>query len=665
MKGLEYLMIISFVLAADKPFKMPSKAFAPYINVEVKPPMDMAAVDSELGNKWFTLGFINSDGQGKPTWPGSHPINKGDPNPFFLDNIKSLRAKGGDVILAFGGLAGGANTAAGSELALNIQSLPTITDKLGTLTAAYRTVIDAYQAKHVDFDIEAMAIDNDQGSVDLRFKALNILRKEYPEMLFSFTIPCFPTGLAPNGIKLLKSSIDNNFKIDVVNIMTMDFGAERAPDGKASMGKYSISAAEGTRKILQDLGMEAKGTKIGITPMIGNNDVLGEVFTVANAQEVVDYAMKNDYVSILSFWALHRDNGAPITEVLSLSNQVTDKKFAYSSIFAKFKSNDPVPEDTNGNNNDNNNNNNNNNQPQAPSVWADFRFGSFDSFCKQSGLALCTLVGGGKEPLCYARDLETFMPIFQPATLGIHIIAFIMTVVMISNINVKYTAVGREEMVIFFYMYAMLTVLEFFVISGLIPKNLSIQPVFVAAHSALVTATLFCLFMNGFVPFQFMEDGSARSLWTLRLSTIVVFGICYFISIATFKNIIFSAMNPTLLWIVYLILGAFLGIGYFVTQLVVIFSQIDDRTPIFDIVLAGFFAVVSQICLFVFSTKACEYFEHYIDGLFFSTIFNLLSVMMIYKYWCGITKEDLEFAVGYKSESWDLKDPLLSNDAKY
>lgn len=34
------------------------------------------------------------------------------------------------------------------------------------------------------------------------------------------------------------------------------------------------------------------------------------------------------------------------------------------------------------------------------------------------------------------------------------------------------------------------------------------------------------------------------------------------------------------------------------------------------------------------------------DGLFFANTLILLSVMMVYKYWDSITKEDLEFSVG-------------------
>lgn len=80
-----------------------------------------------------------------------------------------------------------------------------------------------------------------------------------------------------------------------------------------------------------------------------------------------------------------------------------------------------------------------------------------------------------------------------------------------------------------------------------------------------------------------------------------------------------------------------------------------------------------KVTLFLFSVEICDAIKHYIDGLLFFEIFILLayvppftsslasakpinSVMMIYKYWDSITKEDLEFSVGNKATVWEVKD---------
>ena len=80
-------------------------------------------------------------------------------------------------------------------------------------------------------------------------------------------------------------------------------------------------------------------------------------------------------------------------------------------------------------------------------------------------------------------------------------------------------------------------------------------------------------------------------------------------------------------------------------------------------ILAAVFFICAQVIQFFFSSGICETVKHYLDGLFFSTILNLLAVMMIYKFWDNITKEDLEFAVGCKNNSWEIRDPLLSDQA--
>jgi len=99
---------------------------------------------------------------------------------------------------------------------------------------------------------------------------------------------------------------------------------------------------------------------------------------------------------------------------------------------------------------------------------------------------------------------------------------------------------------------------------------------------------------------------------------------------------------------------------YVVSQLVLVFRTLDDRWPIGDIVFGAAFFAAAQVLLFGFSITICNAIKHYIDGLFFFTLCMLLSVMMVYKYWDSITREDLEFSVGSKAAVWEVKDPLLA-----
>lgn len=229
-----------------------------------------------------------------------------------------------------------------------------------------------------------------------------------------------------------------------------------------------------------------------------------------------------------------------------------------------------------------------------------------------------------------------------------------MTAIMIYHIRSKYTAVGRKEIVMFFWMYALIELLAMLLDSGLIPTSnvaYTVSPAillfnqtlillqwFAAVYTGLVAAAYCCLLINGFVGFQFAEDGTPLSLWVLRLSCLAIFGISFFIAIATFKNIAgFSYTKPIGLWVIYILWPIICVVIYVVSQLVLVFRTLDDRWPIGDIVFGTAFYAIAQVLLFAFSVTICTAIKHYLDGLFFFTLCILLSVMMVYKYWDSIT----------------------------
>lgn len=98
-----------------------------------------------------------------------------------------------------------------------------------------------------------------------------------------------------------------------------------------------------------------------------------------------------------------------------------------------------------------------------------FKFGTFESICATAPIQVCPLLGTaqGQEPNCYARNVELAGTlIFQPGpscpfallsfssklTLGlvaavcfVHIVAIIMTCIMILHVRSKYTAVGLSS----------------------------------------------------------------------------------------------------------------------------------------------------------------------------------------------------------------------------
>lgn len=168
--------------------------------------------------------------------------------------------------------------------------------------------------------------------------------------------------------------------------------------------------------------------------------------------------------------------------------------------------------------------------------------------------------------------------------------------------------------------------------SGVIPPGNSAYPYFSAVQNGLTSALCVCLLVNGFVGFQLYEDGTTLSVWLLRSVSLVMFVITFLVSIATFKG--WAGLGPTntigLFIVLYLVSGIALLI-YVVMQILLVVNTLQDRWPLGDIAFGAFFFVIGQVILYVFSIKICNAVQHYLDGLFFATVCNLLAVMMVYK----------------------------------
>jgi len=150
---------------------------------------------------------------------------------------------------------------------------------------------------------------------------------------------------------------------------------------------------------------------------------------------------------------------------------------------------------------------------------------------------------------------------------------------------------------------------------------------------------------------------------SIRISSLVVFLIVGLISVATFNNLgPFNYANPAVLWVFYFIVNGAAFFVYVVLQIVLVVNTLDDRWPLGDILFGAAFFLIGQVIMYFFSVAICDQVKHYVDGLFFGTICTLLAVMMVYKYWDSITKEDLEFSVGSKQNVWEVKELLDEDD---
>ena len=279
----------------------------------------MVGISHASGIENFTLAFMLSSNHGIG-WQGTGAITDDTlaNGTTILQQVEAIQALGGHITISFGG-------AAGQEAALTAPNA-------STLQAEYQSVIDRYHIDSIDFDIEGAAVA-DQHSITLRDQALVGLQAANPDLKVSFTLPVLPTGLDANGLNLLRSAQQDGVKIDVVNIMTMDYGT--SVDNNGQMGQNAIQAAIATEGQLHSLGLDAK---IGITPMIGVNDIASEVFTLADAQALVNFAQSDPNIVRLSMWSVARDNGATAGAHYASpdSSGVAQTPFEYAGILQHF-----------------------------------------------------------------------------------------------------------------------------------------------------------------------------------------------------------------------------------------------------------------------------------------------------------------------------------------
>jgi chitinase len=99
--------------------------------------------------------------------------------------------------------------------------------------------------------------------------------------------------------------------VDGVNVMAMDYGDSAAPPQLKSMGAYAIDAANTTFAQLTNLfasqGKSFGWNQLGVTPMLGVNDITSEVFTIQDAEQLEIFARERG-LGMLSMWSTNRDN---------------------------------------------------------------------------------------------------------------------------------------------------------------------------------------------------------------------------------------------------------------------------------------------------------------------------------------------------------------------
>lgn len=273
---------------------------------------DIAKVEEHTGITYYNLGFIQPD-TNKPLdidgtirwgWGGYYELsekgNDGGQYENIKKTIKNLKQLGGIFTISVGGQLGDAPWV--------------VTSNSKKLEEFYQDIIDTYNIKRLDLDIE----ESNQGEIANKANAKaikNIQDKNNTEIVL--TIPIMPSGWQDKQIKIIKAYLDEGVKISLINSMTMCYGT--GVYSNEDYGDASIRAIENSIKQMQsiykeygiNLSEKQAYAKTGATIDIGYESSAYPIFTEKMAEKVVKHAKEHGY-GMISYWSINRD--AKMTE---------------------------------------------------------------------------------------------------------------------------------------------------------------------------------------------------------------------------------------------------------------------------------------------------------------------------------------------------------------
>lgn len=304
---LAAVLTVGGLVAVARPIVSPPPppdptGFAAYVDVTATPSYPFETPDSQADQNVILSFIVASPTDAcSPSWGGYYGLDQAASALELDRRIAQLRSVGGSASVSFGGQA---NTELATEC----------TDQ-GALTDAYRQVIDRYELTSIDLDIEGSDLADSAGATR-RARSMAALQSEAREagrtLDIWLTLPVSTSGLTPEGQAQLTAMLAAGVDLTGVNGMTMDFGTadvsghmgQAVEDATLALQAQAFAAFKDAGRKLSTVD---SWNRVGITPMIGQNDVPGEVFTIEDAQQVNRFAREHG-VGRISMWSANRDS---------------------------------------------------------------------------------------------------------------------------------------------------------------------------------------------------------------------------------------------------------------------------------------------------------------------------------------------------------------------
>lgn len=321
--------------SAAKGYALPTRIYAPYF--EAYRPDNLALMVREAGVRFVTLAFIASQGRSgsgacRLAWGGiGEPLSRGR----YQSAARALRARGGGVILGFGGWNADQG---GIEIAESCHDVRGI-------AVAYERAITSYHAVGLNMDIEGPVALTDNASISRRDQAIAVVerwaRVRRIPLSVELTLPIEPRGLNSRTTALVRDAVRNHTMINSIDLMVFDyyFFHETRPLNMAALAiKAAVNAHRQLRAVYHKLASAQIWAKLGFTMMPGIDGYPRgtEVTHLSDARKLMSYA-RTRRMSYLSIWALQRDNGrCPGLPNAGTCSGIAQQRWAFSHLLERF-----------------------------------------------------------------------------------------------------------------------------------------------------------------------------------------------------------------------------------------------------------------------------------------------------------------------------------------
>ena len=203
--------------------------------------------------------------------------------------------------------------------------------------AGFATFIQRYATPALigfDFDIEA---NQTEAMIRNLVQRVKVAQLTQPRLRYSFTVATFAANdgsaasLNATGQTVMQALQDLGVRDYVINLMVMNYGPATAASCVVRQGRCDMaaSAKQAVQNLRDKYGLAP--SQIAVTAMLGVNDVVENVFTPQDAQQLARFA-KTQGLAGLHYWSLDRDtpcvNGSTaVSPVCSSLNAVPAQAF--------------------------------------------------------------------------------------------------------------------------------------------------------------------------------------------------------------------------------------------------------------------------------------------------------------------------------------------------